>query len=394
MDALVTSFNEFSVKLFQNLSVNNGKNVMFSPMSIASAMTMVYVGAKGNTEVQMAEVLNFKKAAEEKSCMKKSPGAAHIQNISQVYEELFSNVFQPSKKYSMKSANRLYNDESFHTIEEYSQIIKKSFHAEIQAVDFKQSAEESRKKMNTWVEEQTEGKIKDLLTKSSIDSLTKLVLVNALYFKGNWEIKFPEENTEQKPFRLSKKKTKMVPMMFQRNKYNMFYIEEHETKVLELPYADKEISMVILLPDDIKDNSTGLERLKKALTYERLNKWTSADMMEKTEVEVELPRLRLEENYDLKSCLSKMGMTDLFNPDKAYLTGLSEESYLCVSHILHKVFVEINEEGTEAAAATAAVITKRSRPVVVKFHADHPFLFLIRHNNTKAILFYGAFCSP
>ncbi|XP_018420167.1 PREDICTED: leukocyte elastase inhibitor-like [Nanorana parkeri] len=378
MEALVKSYNEVCMKLYQKLIEDNDQNIAFSPWSIAAAVTMVYVGTKGNTEVQMSE----------------NTGTVHIQNIPRAFEELFSNVNQRRNQFILKTANRLYSEKSFHIVQQYQQLIKKHFRAEIQAVDFAQKAEDVRNKINTWVEEQTESKIKDLLPQDSVDSLTKLVLVNALYFKGNWDVKFPEENTEQKPFRLSKTKTKMVPMMFQRNKYNMFYIEELETKVLELPYVNKETSMIILLPDDIKDNTTGLEKLQKELNYVNLKEWTSADGMMLTEVELELPRIRLEENYDLKSYLSKMGMSDLFNPEKADLTGISEKGNLYVSQIFHKVFVDINEEGTEAAAATGAIATVRSGPIVVKVKADHPFLFIIRHNKTKAILFFGAFTSP
>ncbi|CAI9586545.1 unnamed protein product, partial [Staurois parvus] len=323
-----------------------------------------------------------------------NPGAVHIQNIPVAFEELFSKVNKSSKKYILKSANRLYSEKSFHIVQQYSQLIKKHFRAEIQSVDFAHHAEDVRKKINTWVEEQTERKIKDLLPQSSVDSLTKLVLVNALYFKGNWNHKFPEENTEQRPFRLSKTTTKTVPMMFQRNRFNMFHIEELEIKVLELPYVDNELSMIILLPDDIKDNTTGLEQLHKELSYTKLRLWTSPDTMTSTDVELELPRIRLEATYDLKSYLSKMGMSDLFDPERANLTGISEKGDICVSEIYHKVFVHINEEGTEAAAATGAVVTVRMLPITTKFQADHPFMFLIRHNKTKSILFLGECLSP
>nr|DBA24621.1 TPA: hypothetical protein GDO54_012251 [Pyxicephalus adspersus] len=376
MEALVKSYNEVCIKLYQKLIEENEKNVAFSPMSIAAVLTMVYLGTKGNTEVQMSENL----------------GAVHIHNIPKAFEELFSIVNQPSNNFILKSANRLYSEKSFHVVQQYHQLISKHFHAEIQAMDFAHSADDARKKINNWVEEKTECKIKDLLPQGSVDSLTKLVVVNALYFKGNWDVKFPEENTEQKPFRLSKTKTKMVPMMFQRNKCNMFYVEELETKVLELPYVNKETSMIILLPDDIKDNTNGLEQLQKELSYVKLNEWM--DAMTQTEVEIELPRFRLEEKYDLKSYLSKMGMADLFSPGIADLRGISEAGNLHVSEIFHKVYVEINEEGTEAAAATGAIATVRTRPIVEKVQADHPFMFFIKENRTKAILFFGAFSSP
>ncbi|KAM9307697.1 serpin B6-like [Gastrophryne carolinensis] len=400
MDPLVKAFNEFSVKLYKHLIEDNQKNTAFSPLSIASALTMVYLGARGNTEVQMAEVLNFKKAAEQKpsSMMAQTKlqntCAAHLQNIPQAFEELFLNVNKSSNKYILKSANGLYYEKSFHFLKQYIQQIKKSFHAEIQAVNFVESAEEERKKINAWIEQKTEGKIKEILAQGVIDSATKLVLVNALYFKGNWAVKFQEENTEERPFRLSKTKTKSVPMMFLRSKCKMFYIEELETKVLELPYVKRETTMILLLPDDINDNSTGLEKLQEELCHEKLNQWTRDGMMEETEVEIEIPRFKLEASTDLKPYLRKMGMSDLFEESKADLTGISAADNIYVSEICHKIFVEVNEEGTEAAAATAAVVTVRSRPIVDKFQADHPFIFCIKQMETQAILFLGSFISP
>ncbi|XP_075069074.1 serpin B6-like [Mixophyes fleayi] len=392
MEALTAANNKFSVKLYKNLIDEDGQNIFFSPWSISSVLTMVYLGAKGNTELQMAEVLNFKKAADSLKCQ--NPEAVDISNIPQVFEELLSHINQPSSKYTMKTANRLYSEKSFPIILYYTKLIEKHFHAEIQAVDFLKAAEKSRKKINSWVKGQTEGKIKDLLAPGSIDALTRLVLVNAVYFKGDWDIKFPEENTEQRPFRMSKAKSKPVPMMFQRNKFNMFYIEEMETKVLELPFVGNELSMIILLPDDIKDNSTGLEQLEKELSYEKLSEWTKAEMMEKTEVEVELPRFRLEENYDLKSQLRKMGLSDPFDAHKADFTGMAVKGQLYVSQIVHKARVEVNEDGTEAAAATAAIVTVRMRPTVVNFQADHPFMIMIKHQATNLILFLGRYVSP
>lgn len=399
MESLVKSYNELSMKLYRQFVEENDQNILFSPLSIASALTMVYLGTKGDTEVQMSEVLNFKKSTEKKACSLSQTklqdlGAVHIQNIPVAFEELFSKVNHPSNNYILKSANRLYSEKSFNIVQQYSQLIKKHFHAEIQSVDFAHTAEDVRKKINTWVEEQTECKIKDLLPQSSVDSLTKLVLVNALYFKGSWDVKFPEENTEQRPFRLSKKNTKMVPMMFQKGKFNMCHIEELETQVLELPYIENTLSMIILLPDDIKDNTTGLERLHKNLSFAKMKEWTSSCMMTPTDVELELPRFRLEESYDLKSCLKKMGMSDIFDPQKADLTGISDKGDLYVSEIYHKVFVDVNEEGTEAAAATGAVATVRMRPILTTFKADHPFIFYIQDNKTNTVLFLGQLSSP
>ncbi|NXJ93401.1 SPB6 protein, partial [Corythaixoides concolor] len=188
--------------------------------------------------------------------------------------------------------------------------------------------------------------------------------------------------------------TKPVQMMFKKARFNMTYIGDFQTKILELPYVGKELSMIILLPDAIQDGSTGLETLERELTYEKLIDWINPEMMDSTEVRVSLPRFKLEEDYNLKPLLSSMGMPDAFDLGKADFSGISAGRELVLSEVVHKSFVEVNEEGTEAAAATAGVMMMRCAMIVAEFTADHPFLFFIRHNKTSSILFCGRFCSP
>ncbi|NXO74136.1 SPB6 protein, partial [Phainopepla nitens] len=191
--------------------------------------------------------------------------------------------------------------------------------------------------------------------------------------------------------------TRPVQMMFREADFNMTYIGDFQTKILELPYVGNELSMIILLPDAIQDGSTGLERLEKELTYEKLMGWISPEMMDFTKVRVSLPRFKLEEGYHLKPILSSMGMRDAFESGMADFSGISPGNELVLSEVVHKSFVEVNEEGTEAAAATAAVMMMTTMccvMIVPEFTADHPFLFLIRHNKTSSILFCGRFCCP
>uniref|UniRef100_A0A674J8X8 Serpin B6 n=1 Tax=Terrapene triunguis TaxID=2587831 RepID=A0A674J8X8_9SAUR len=257
----------------------------------------------------------------------------------------------------------------------------------LEQLDFSRAAEDSRKHINAWVEEKTEGKIQNLLAQGVIDSMTRLVLVNAVYFKGNWATQFNKDRTVKGEFKINKHETKPVQMMFKKAKFNMSYIVDFQTKILDLPYVDNETSMIILLPDKIQDNST-------ELTYEKFIEWINPEMMDNSEVEVCLPRFKLEQAYDLKPVLKSMGMADAFDGNKVDLSGMSASNDLVLSEVVHKSFVEVNEEGTEAAAATAAVINMRCALIVPRFTADHPFLFFIRHNKTGNILFYGRFCSP
>ncbi|NXF10229.1 SPB9 protein, partial [Smithornis capensis] len=189
--------------------------------------------------------------------------------------------------------------------------------------------------------------------------------------------------------------TKPVQMMLQTDRFNMTCIGEFQSQILELPYVDKEVSMIILLPDTIRDGSTGLERLERELTYEKLINWIRPERMRPTQVRVSLPRFKLEEDYDLKPILISMGMPDAFDMRKADFSGMSSGKELVLSEVVHKSFVEVNEEGTEAAAATAAIILCGCSGVIPpEFTADHPFLFFIRHIKSSSILFCGRFCSP
>uniref|UniRef100_A0A670IA17 Serpin family B member 1 n=1 Tax=Podarcis muralis TaxID=64176 RepID=A0A670IA17_PODMU len=238
------------------------------------------------------------------------------------------------------------------------------------------------------------GKICDLLPEHSIDKRTKLVLVNAIYFRADWAEKFQDKFTMEMPFRLNMEK-KMVNMMFLKKKLPLGHIPECRCRVLELPYEGKEFSMMILLPDDIEDSSTGLEQ--KHLTFGKLLEWTHPAKMENTVVYVHLPKFKLEESYNLNNDLAALGLLDIFNSRKADLSGMSEARNLYVSHIVHKSFIEVNEEGAEAAAATAVVITTTctsTHIMEVDFNADHPFLFFVRHNPTRSVLFFGRFASP
>uniref|UniRef100_A0A8C1XK13 Serpin B6 n=1 Tax=Cyprinus carpio TaxID=7962 RepID=A0A8C1XK13_CYPCA len=186
--------------------------------------------------------------------------------------------------------------------------------------------------------------------------------------------------------------TKPVKMMNQKSKFPLALIPEMNSQVLELPYVGKNLSMLIILPNEIQDETTGLQKLEKALTYEKLMEWTKPSKMLQDEVEVSLPRFKMEETYDMVQFLIRMGMVDVFSLQKVNLSGMSPNNDLVVSEVIHKAFVEVNEEGTEAAAATAIILESASIPEA--FIADHPFLFFIRHNPSNSILFYGRFCSP
>ncbi|XP_074549278.1 leukocyte elastase inhibitor-like [Halichoeres trimaculatus] len=370
----------FSLALFKQLSDNDKKaNVFFSPFSISSALAMVTLGARGNTATQMSECLKTQECQDE---------------VHSSFGQLLGELNKADAPYALSVANRLYGEQSYQFVEDFLGSTRKYYDAELEAVDFIANFEAARANINSWVESKTQGKIKDVLAQGVVDSLTRLVLVNAIYFKGSWLKKFQESSTRDAQFRLNKNETKSVKMMHQKSKFPLTYIPEGNCQILEMPYIGKELSMLIFLPNNIEDDSTGLEKLEKELTYDNFVEWTRPDMMDTVEVMVGLPRFKMEEKYDLKNVLMSMGMVDAFDMGRSDFSGMSPANDLVLSKVVHKAFVEVNEEGTEAAAATAAVMMLRCAMRPATFIADHPFLFFIRHNPSMSILFSGRYCSP
>ncbi|XP_027381681.1 serpin B8 isoform X2 [Bos indicus] len=281
----------------------------------------------------------------------------------------------------------LYQKTSF--CEAFKESCQKFYQADLEELSFAEDTEECRKHINDWVMEKTDGKISEILGAGTVSPLTKLVLVNAIYFKGKWNEQFDRKHTRGMPFKTNQEK-KTVQMMFKQAKFKMGHVEEVPAQVLELPYVGAELSMLILLPDE----NTDLAVVEKALTYEKFRTWTSPEKLTEEKVQVFLPRLKLEASYDLEAFLRSLGMTDAFEEAKADFSGMSAKKNVPMSKVAHKCFVEVNEEGTEAAGATAVVRNSRCCRMEPKFCADHPFLFFIRHRETNSILFCGRFSSP
>ncbi|XP_058030542.1 leukocyte elastase inhibitor-like isoform X2 [Ahaetulla prasina] len=318
-----------------------------------------------------------------------------VEDLHSVFHLLNAKINQRNAPYILKLANRLYGEKTFNFSSDFLTSTQNLYGAELSTVDFLNAPDKAKKEINQWVEQQTEGKIPELLSEGSINEITKLVLVNAVYFKGSWAKAFKEKDTEDKPFRLNKREKKTVKMMFMKEILPFGYIPECKCRVLELPYKGKDLSMIILLPDSIEDNSTGLEQLEKQLTLEKLQEWTKPKNMNSgVDVYVNLPKFQLEENYDLNSHFAALGLVDVFDSGKADLSGMSGAQDLHVSKIVHKSFLEVNEAGTEAAAATGVTYMPCCLIMGKDFNADHPFLFFIRHNPTNTILFLGRFASP
>uniref|UniRef100_A0A674PFK0 Leukocyte elastase inhibitor n=1 Tax=Takifugu rubripes TaxID=31033 RepID=A0A674PFK0_TAKRU len=369
----------FSLALFRKLSDNDTTaNIFYSPFSISSALAMVLLGARGNTAAQME--IDF--------C------SSSLDDVHVSFSQLLNELHKENAPYALSVANRLYGEQSYQFVEDFLGSTKKHYRAELESVDFRAAAETSRSNINSWVEKQTEGKIKDLLGSDDVTGDTRLVLVNAIYFKGNWNEQFKENATRDATFHISKNSSKPVKMMNQTSKFPFVFISEANCQVLQLPYVGKELSMLIFLPNQIEDSTTGLEKLEKLLTYDNFMEWTRPETMKEVEVQVGLPRFKMEEKCNMKNILVSMGMVDAFNEAASDFSGISPANDLFLSDVVHKAFVEVNEEGTEASAATGAVFKFRCARRTETFVADHPFLFFIRHNPSRNILFAGRYCSP
>ncbi|XP_051999684.1 leukocyte elastase inhibitor-like [Xyrauchen texanus] len=430
MESLSAANTQFSLNLFKKISGGNASgNVFYSPLSISSALAMVALGTAGNTQAQILKVLgilnpvkpdtttpapgpSMQQQAQKpqlpadvkmQGCVpmkppiqpQQSPEHKTEDNAHSAFNKLMSELNKPGVPYMLSLVNRLYGEQSYQFVEKFLSDTKKYYQAGLEKVDFKKNASAARVNVNNWVEKSTQGKIKNLLPEGSVDGMTKMVLVNAIYFKGNWMLQFKKDSTKQLPFKLTKALTKPAQMMHQTDRFPLAIIPEVNCNVLELPYVGKSLSMLIILPNQIEDNTTGLQKLEGAITYEKLMDWTKPERMSEQKVEIALPKFKMEETYDMMSLLVSMGMVDAFDAQKANFSGMSPNNDLVLSKVIHKSFVEVNEEGTEAAAATAVVVATLSLPQPPPtFIADHPFLFFIRHNPTKSILFYGRFCSP
>ncbi|KAM6168001.1 serpin B3-like [Erethizon dorsatum] len=388
MSSLSEATIKFTLDLFQKLRKSED-NVFYSPVSIAAALAMVYLGAKGGTAEEIEKVLHFSEITARSTEKPKTDHAGNSRSVPHQFQKLLTELNKPTETYELKSANKVYKEKSFQFLQEYVDDIKKFYLADVESVDFVNAAEESRKKINTWVEKQTHEKIKEIFPNGSLQSDTRLVLVNAVYFKGQWDMKFHEEDTIEEKFWLNKDRSKSVKMMKQTNYLKFAHLEDVQAKILEIPYKGKALSMFVLLPDEVD----GLQKLEDNLTGEKLMEWTSLQNMAKFKVHLHLPRFKVEESYDLNTVLTDMGMVKAFSQD-ADFSGMSRNGGLVVSQVKHKSFVEVNEEGTEAAAATGIAVGVTSLPIYEDFHCDHPFLFFIKQNENNSILFFGRVSSP
>jgi serpin B len=376
--AMVKGANTFAVDLYGRLRDTKG-NIFFSPYSISTALAMTYAGAKGKTASEMAAVLRFGNDAA-KVC---EGCAALIKKINGDGEQ---------RGFQLSTANALWGQKGYGFLADFITRVKASFGAGLNEVDFQNNAEGARKTINEWVEKETRDKIKELIGPGMLTAMTRLVLTNAIYFKAAWVEQFEKEATKNGPFKTGLTAKVTVPMMHQTE--NFGYLEDRDFQALDMPYRDSTMTMVILLPK----KTDGLTSLEKSMTGEKLARWLADVRKGHRRVAVTLPRFKTTTTFELGKTLAAMGMPLAFDPAKADFSGMNGgKEPLWIGAVIHKAFVDVNEEGTEAAAATAVVMVgaaamEPQKPVV--FTADHPFIFLIRDTSTGAILFMGRVTNP
>jgi len=371
VDSLSGAMNGFSFEMYNELGIDSDENVFFSPYSIFVALAMTYEGAHGDTAVQMKNVLGFEQNDEVSLC-----------SFGRIY-----NLLNIDSEYTLNTANALWTMKDYPFLEEYLSFIDNYYMGKATDVDFTNPGE-AAEIINSWVEENTGGKIEDMLSSSDISPSTVLILSNAIYFKGLWMTQFDIEDTVDRDFEITPTEIVQVPTMALTGSEKSFnYTETDDLQILELPYKGDAVSMIIILP---KENN--ISSVEQMLNNENLATWM--DSMYPTDVDIYLPKFTFKTEYNLKEMLIAMGMDIAFRSD-ADFSVMNGYGGLFIEKVLHKAFIEVNEKGTEAAAATTVHILERTAPEPPKiFDANHPFLYLIQHKETETILFMGKVVDP
>jgi serpin B len=373
--ALTTGNNAFAVDLYGKLRAQPG-NLFFSPASISTAFGMAYAGARGDTATQMAATLHFTLP----------PAQLHP-----AMGALLTSLNTTHADYQLRVANALWAEQNQKFLSGYLVLTKANYGAGFRPVDFEKHADKVRLTINDWVAQQTENKIQNLLQPGSVTADTRLIITNAIYFKGTWQTQFQKPQTQNEDFYLTASQTVTAPLMHISGGYS--YFNGGTFQALSIPYKSGDLAMIVLLPNDIG----GLAALEQQLSASNLAAWIGK-LQFAHKVNLTLPKFTLTQQFVLNDTLAAMGMRAAFSPQGADFSGMTGNHAFWISDVIHKAFVDVDEEGTEAAAATSigiratAMIPETTPPI--EFRADHAFLFLIRDTRSGAILFMGRVTDP
>lgn len=376
VESLVDGNNIFALDMYQSLASQDG-NLIYSPFSISLALAMTYAGARGETESQMADVLHF-----------------NGQNIHPSFNALDlaliqrgESTDQDQEPMQLNIANAVWAEQTYPFVQEFLDTVAVNYGAGIRLADFISQYESVRKEINGWVEEQTKDKIKNLLAEGTLNPRTRMVLVNAIYFKADWLTTFDPNSTYDAPFYLLDGSETQVKMMAE-GLYGIPFISGGGYQAIELPYAGGTAAMTIIVPDE--GNFTAFE---STLDATKLNEILNA--MQPASVQLGLPKFQFESQFSLPNQLSALGMVDAFDPNLADFSGMTGNRDLFISDVIHKAFVAVDEKGTEAAAATAVIMELAMAPMFENvLTIDRPFIFIIRDTISGQILFMGRVVNP
>jgi serpin B len=369
----VSGSNAFAVDLYGQLRGQPG-NLFFSPESISTAFAMAYAGARGQTATEMAHALHY---------------SLQPESLHPAMGALLAAMNAPHAGYELHVADALWAEQDENFLSSYLKLVQSAYGAGLHKVDFKSSPETVRATINHWVEQQTSNKIQDLLAPGTLTPATRLVLTNAVYFKGAWLDPFRAEQTGEEPFHITAKQSVKTKMMNRTGSYS--YYDGGWFQELELPYRANELSMIVLLPK----KTDGLAELEKEFTAKSANEWI-AELGPVEKVVLTFPCFTMTQQFELSKTLATMGMPLAFS-SSADFSAMTGKPDFTISAAIHKAYIDVNEQGTEAAAATAVVITEmaaRVAPPPIVFDADHPFLFMIRDTKSGSILFLGRVTDP
>ncbi|HMV29158.1 MAG TPA: serpin family protein [Anaerolineales bacterium] len=376
LQTLVDGNNAFALDLYQTLRSENG-NLILSPFSISLALAMTYAGARGETETQMADVLHFRS-------QEQTHPAFNALDLALEENPIVLDKNQEPMQLSI--ANSVWSEQSFTFLPNFLDTLSVNYGAGVQLMDFINSPDPSRKVINQWVSDETKDKINDLLPENSVTSDTKMVLVNAIYFKADWLSPFDANNTYDSTFKLLDGSEVTVPTMGQ-HLYAPYFVGDGYA-ALELPYAGESAVMTLLVPDEGRFEEIE-SQLNGTMFNEVLSKLAPAD------VTLQMPKFKYESSFNLSDALITMGMPLAFDQDHADFSGMTDQQDLYISNVIHKAFVAVDEKGTEAAAATAVIMEGAGAIMPENLLViDRPFLYFIRDVETGQILFIGRVLNP
>ena len=363
--------NKFAFDLYSQLDKSENGNLFYSPYSISAALAMTYEGAKGKTADEMKSVFHFP----ESNILRP--------NFAAIYKD----INKGAKDYELKTGNALWVQQDFPFLVDYKNRVEKYFGGKAASLDFVSESEKSRQTINSFIGEQTNNKIKDLIPAGFLNAMTRLVLTNAIYFKGTWQWEFDISDTRDSDFKITPTNIVKTPMMnMDPDKASFNYADTGDLQILELPYKGDGISMLVLLPNE------NLDAIENTLTAEKLNEYKSK--MKETKLDlISLPKFEFDTKYFMKDVLSALGMPTAFS-ESADFSGMTGKRDLFISFVIHQAYVKVDEKGTEAAAATAVGMQTKSVRPRTDFRADHPFIFLIQDKGTGNILFFGRMVDP